>query len=120
MIGWPRIGPHGIARVRSLVPEEEIMGSPLLEKLKGRVPLIRLSGKGRSTVGHSSVAAAKKKKGTANKACQKQAQVWDLFINVECEQDPSPNCPAVLACGDFLKACDFTGFFNCFEDATAP
>ena len=93
------------------------MGSPLLELLASGEPLLKLGGKGRGAVGLSNVAAAKKKKKSkANKACKKQAQVWDLYVTIACEGDPV--CLNALTCGDPLETCNFTEFFSCFEALT--
>jgi hypothetical protein len=91
------------------------MGSPLLEKLTDGLPLLT-RGTGRlSAASHSRVSASKKKKKSKNNACKNQAQVWTTLINIECEASPDPSCPALLACGDSLETCDFSGFFTCFQ-----
>lgn len=101
------------------------MNTPLLDQLTRQVSHLMGDALGRGEVGQASVAAAKKKKKRKKKdpnaSCKKQVQVWELFVNLSCEQSPPPpNCPELLACGEPLETCDFTGFFNCFRNETAP
>lgn len=100
------------------------MNTPLLDNMARQASLLTRDVAGLGEVRHSSVAAAKKKKKRKkkdpNEVCKKQAQVWELFVNLSCEMNPSPDCLDLLTCGEPLETCDFTGFFNCFRNISAP
>jgi hypothetical protein len=100
------------------------MNGPNFAALTRRAPLAMLGAAGLGVAGKDGIAAAKKKKkhkkGKGNSECARQAQVWELIVDVECDDSSEPTtCQELLACGEPLETCNFTEFFTCFRAATS-
>jgi hypothetical protein len=103
--------------------EEEHVDAVTFAAVSRRVSLLTLSAAGLAVANPSVTDAkkkGKKKKGDVNKRCKAQAEGWITLIEIECGPDTDPECQPFIACGEPLRTCNFTAFFDCYLAAIAP
>jgi hypothetical protein len=97
------------------------------DALTRRASLVAVGGAGLTALTLSDPAPAKKKKkknkkkGDVNKLCKTQVQVCVDALTQECGEPVNPICQAIIdQCCPKFGTCDFTGFFTCAEELSAP